>query len=78
MNPELAMVLALVVPLAGALLIVLTGSKPNLRETVTLVTACSLFALVASLFPSVMAGARPSVTVVAMFPGISLTLTAGK
>jgi multicomponent Na+:H+ antiporter subunit D len=70
------MVLALVVPLAGALLIVLTGSKPNLRETVTLVTACSLFALVASIFPAVMAGARPSVTVVAMFPGISLTLTA--
>jgi multicomponent Na+:H+ antiporter subunit D len=72
----MAMVLALAVPLVGALLIVLTGSRPNLREAVTLVTACSLFALVASIFPVVMAGGRPTVSLVEMFPGIRFALTA--
>ena len=48
MTPDVAMPLAIAVPLIGALLIVLTGSRPNIRETVTLVTACALFAIVAN------------------------------
>jgi multicomponent Na+:H+ antiporter subunit D len=70
------MLLALLVPIAGALLIWLTGSRPNLREAVTLITALALFALVLSVLPDVIAGGRPEVTVVQMFPGLSLAFTA--
>ena len=70
------MLLALLVPMVGALLIWLTGSQPNLRETVTLVTAVALFALVLSVLPHVVAGGRPQVTIVQMFPGLSLAFTA--
>jgi multicomponent Na+:H+ antiporter subunit D len=70
------MLLALLVPIAGALLIWLTGSRPNLREAVTLVTATLLFALVLTVLPHVIAGERPQVTVVQMFPGLSLAFTA--
>jgi multicomponent Na+:H+ antiporter subunit D len=70
------MLLALLVPMAGALLIWVTGSWPNLREAVTLVTALTLFALVLSVLPHVIAGERPQVTLVEMFPGLSLAFTA--
>ena len=49
MSPSTAITLALLAPLGGAVLIALAGRWPNLRETVTLVTALGLFALVASL-----------------------------
>ena len=42
MAPELAIGLAMGVPLVGALLISLAGRWPNLRETITLVTAALL------------------------------------
>ncbi|MGH6898383.1 MAG: monovalent cation/H+ antiporter subunit D family protein [Geminicoccaceae bacterium] len=76
MTPGTAMLLALLVPIAGALLIWLTGSRPNLREAVTLVTATLLFALVLTVLPPVIAGERPQVTVVQMFPGLGLAFTA--
>jgi multicomponent Na+:H+ antiporter subunit D len=75
-TPGTAMLLALLVPMAGALLIWVTGSWPNLREAVTLVTALMLFGLVLSVLPHVIAGERPQVTVVEMFPGLSLAFTA--
>jgi multicomponent Na+:H+ antiporter subunit D len=76
MTPGTAMLLALLVPIAGALLIWITGSRPNLREAVTLITALALFALVLSVLPDVIAGGRPQVSVVEMFPGLSLAFTA--
>ena len=57
MSPETAVWLALAVPLVGAVPIALTGWSPNLRETITLVTATLLFVIVASLLPEVLAGA---------------------
>jgi multicomponent Na+:H+ antiporter subunit D len=75
-TPETAMLLALLVPMAGALLIWVAGSWPNLREAVTLLTALTLFALVLSVLPQVIAGGRPQVTVVEMFPGLRLAFTA--
>ncbi len=76
MSPETTILLSLAVPLAGAGLIAVTGSRPNLRETVTLVTAATLFALVASLLPDVAAGKRPAVTLVEMMPGLGIALAA--
>jgi multicomponent Na+:H+ antiporter subunit D len=68
------MVLAVTLPLYGALGIAVTGSRPNLREAVTLVTATSLIFTVFSLLPDVMAGGRPAITLWEMQPGLSLKL----
>lgn len=65
---------AVAVPLAGALLIAATGSRPNLRETVTLVTAAALLAVVASIAPEVLAGGRPETLLAQPLPGLALRL----
>jgi len=59
-------------PLAGAVLIALAGRFPNLRETITLVTAAALAAVVFSLVPEVMDGGRPSASFGEPLPGVSL------
>jgi multicomponent Na+:H+ antiporter subunit D len=74
MSPQVTMQLALAAPLLGTVLIVLTGHRPNLRETVTLVTAAVMFLLVASLVPEVMAGGRPEVVFGNMLPGLPIAL----
>jgi multicomponent Na+:H+ antiporter subunit D len=69
------MVLILSLPLLGALAILLLHRSPNLREGATLLTGVALFAVVCSLVPDVMAGGRPTVTCLEMFPGLSVTFT---
>ena len=75
MNPETTILWALAAPSIGAVLIAFAGRNPNLRESITLVTAVTLFALVASLFPAVLEGARPSVTLGEMLPGLPIVFT---
>ena len=75
MTSETAILLSLAIPLAGTVLIVLTGSTPNLRETVTIATAVALFLVVASIFPEVLAGQRPSASLGEMFPGLGIVFT---
>jgi multicomponent Na+:H+ antiporter subunit D len=65
---------AIAVPAAGAFLIAILGRWPNLRETVTLVTAGLLLAVVAAITPEVLAGAHPSTTLLTMLPGLTLEL----
>ena len=72
MTSEGAILGAIAVPLAGAALIGAAHRMPNLRETVTLVTATALFLLVAALAPEVLAGGRPGVHVAEVMPGIAL------
>ncbi len=72
MTPAATILLALAVPLIGAVLIAAAHRAPNVRETVTLVTAGILFLLVASLTPLVLAGERPEVTLLEMMPGLAL------
>jgi multicomponent Na+:H+ antiporter subunit D len=72
MTPETTIQAALLTPLVGALLIAFCGRRPNLRESVTLITAVTLFALVASLYPHVMNGGRPTLVVGEMLPGLSI------
>src|SRR6056297_3495685 len=68
--------LAIIVPLVGALLIVLAGRYPNLRETMTLGTAVTLAGIVLfGIAPGVVDGGRPSVTLAEPLPGISLGFT---
>jgi multicomponent Na+:H+ antiporter subunit D len=70
MTAETAIWLAIALPLVGAVGIALAGRQPNLRETVTLVTASLLFVTVCTLAPDVAAGGRPEITMVALFPGV--------
>jgi multicomponent Na+:H+ antiporter subunit D len=70
----LALKLALFVPLLGAFLIVLTGSRPNLREAVTLVTAVILFGLVIRIALGLDGAPMVEVTLIEMLPGLSISL----
>ena len=73
MSTESTILLAMVLPLAGAIGIGLAGRvSPNFRESVTLVTAGGLAVAVWSLIPTVMAGGRPGVSVAEIVPGIEL------
>lgn len=73
MSAEIAILACLIVPTVGSLLISLTGARPNLRESVTLVTAGVLFCLVLIAVAPVGGGARPEATLIEMFPGFSLS-----
>ncbi len=75
MTPADAISLAIALPLAGAVLIAFCDRRPNLRETVTLVTAALLFATVVSLVPTVTAGGRPELVLLEVFPGLPLKFT---
>ncbi len=73
MSAETTILLAIVLPLAGAAGIALAGRvSDNLRETVTLVTAGGLAAVVWSLVPAIMSGARPQAVVAEVLPGIEI------
>lgn len=72
MSANTAMMLTLVVPLLGAILIGLTGRWPNLRETVTIVTALSLFGLVIRVLMGLNAGDDIGVEVVTVFSGVPI------
>ena len=73
--------LAIYIPLIGALLIALTGRWPNLREALTLGTAGTLLYTVASIVPRVLApnfwamyAKAPPLRLVEVLPGIFLEL----
>jgi multicomponent Na+:H+ antiporter subunit D len=63
---------ALLVPVAGAIGIVLARRIPNVREAVSILAAALLLSLVIALVPRVSAGERPGFTAFEMLPGIGL------
>ena len=71
----MSLALAIWIPLAGALVIALTGRYPNLRETVTLVTAVVLALVVFGIAPTVYDGGRPSLTLGEPLPGLAIAFT---
>ncbi|HEY9079962.1 monovalent cation/H+ antiporter subunit D family protein [Magnetovibrio sp.] len=71
-----AIQLAVAIPLLGGLIVMWMGERNrNLREAASLITAVLEFAVVASLTPEVLEGARPSVDLFEMLPGLTITLT---
>ena len=72
MSPENAIGVAVLLPLWGALLVLLTGRWPNLRETASLSVGAVTLWVVATLAPVVTAGGRPRVDVIEIFPGLVL------
>ena len=68
------LLLIVLTPLVGAVLIVITGNRPNLRETVSVATGLLLLAEVASLAPEVLAGETPGLLLAIPVPGVPLAL----
>jgi multicomponent Na+:H+ antiporter subunit D len=71
-NPETAIIAALVLPFGGAVLALLFDKRPNVRETATVLVATTLLVVVASLLPEVLAGERPAVSLFEVIPGLAL------
>ena len=73
MNQEWIILWSIAWPLLGGVGIVAAGQRhANVRESVTLITAIGLAALVWGLMPDVLAGARPSVVLFEFMPGLAL------
>jgi multicomponent Na+:H+ antiporter subunit D len=73
-NGDLALVVALLLPVAGALLVAATGKWPNVREAVTLSTGGLLFLTVLTILSRLEQGARPAITLVETLPGLPIAL----
>jgi multicomponent Na+:H+ antiporter subunit D len=67
---------AVAAPLIGAVLVMLTGRRPNVRESCSFVASAFTFGAVASLAPAVLAGKRLALHLFTLLPGVSLTLRA--
>ena len=75
MTAELALILSLATPAAGALGIAVTGARPNLREAVTLLTAGALFAVVLWLLQHHLEGGVATLEVVNLLPNLPIAFT---
>ncbi len=73
MSHSTAILLAVALPLVGSILVAVTGKKPNLRDSISMLTATALFGIVLSLIGPVFAGKRPSVTLLTLMRGVSLS-----
>ena len=72
MNADHLILAILLLPLGGALAMVLARRWPNLRETVTLLTAALLFGSVIQLLDPVLGGLRPELELLAPLPGLPI------
>ena len=77
MNESQLMLMAVVVPLAGSVLIGLSGRfNENLREAFTMLTAGALALVTWSIVPAVYRGERPEVLIHEVVPGFELAFRA--
>lgn len=76
MDHSLVPLLAILVSLAAVPLIILSSSKPNLRETWTIIAGLIKFSLVMTLLPGAIAGKSVTLHLFNLMPGIPLTLSA--
>ncbi|MGX9459611.1 monovalent cation/H+ antiporter subunit D family protein [Shewanella sp. A14] len=76
MTPETTILVAIGLPLVGALAISLAGRiGPNIREAATAITSVSLIWVVWGLIPTLMEGGSPSVEVSEVMPGLTIAFT---
>jgi multicomponent Na+:H+ antiporter subunit D len=66
---------AVLTPVAGAVGILLTRGRPNVREAVSLGAAAVLFSIVLALLPGVVAGERADLVAFEVLPGVGLRFT---
>lgn len=73
---EIKLLLAILAPLIGAVLVMANGKRPNVREACSFLAAATMFGIVATLIPDVLAGKRLHYTVFSLLPGLSFSLRA--
>ena len=76
MSEQAALIGVVVVPLLGALAVMLAGSRPNLREAISLAAGVILLALVVRLLPRALSGDWPTTVLAEPIPGFSLAISA--
>ena len=76
MSEQAALIGVVAVPLLGALAVMLAGSRPNLREAMSLAAGVILLALVVRLLPRVLSGDWPAAVLAEPIPGLSLAISA--
>lgn len=76
MSAEAALIGVVLIPLLGALAVVLAGSRPNLREAMSLGAGVALLALVMRLLPRVLSGDWPTTVLAEPIPGLALAFSA--
>lgn len=67
--------LSILLPLAGTVLIGMSGDRPNQRDTVTVITSILTFLCVVQLLPAVLAGEEPELFVTEILPGLALAFS---
>ena len=72
MSVEISILLSISIPIIGAVLIAAAHNRPNLRETISLIISLALFGIVLTLLPEVLAGNRPSLTLVNITPALPI------
>ncbi|MEW6289434.1 MAG: monovalent cation/H+ antiporter subunit D family protein [Thermodesulfobacteriota bacterium] len=70
------LVWALLVPLLGSFLVSLSGKKPNLRESWSVISAVILFSMVLTMVSPVLAGKTLYYQLFKILPGVTVTLRA--
>ena len=70
MSMEISILLSISIPIIGAVLIAAAHNRPNLRETISVISSLALFGIVLTLLPEVLAGNRPSLTLVNITPAL--------
>jgi multicomponent Na+:H+ antiporter subunit D len=76
-TPAVALGVAVLLPVLGALLVAVLGRWPNLREAASLATGGTLFGVVTGVvLPAVQAGESPRLGVVEVLPGVELAFAA--
>ena len=76
MSEQATLIGVVVVPLLGALAVMLAGSRPNLREAMSLGAGVVLLALVVRLLPRALSGDWPTTVLAEPIPGLSLAFSA--
>ncbi|MCG8325121.1 MAG: hypothetical protein MI673_06350 [Thiotrichales bacterium] len=74
MSVDTLLIMSLLIPAAGALLILVNGARPNLREACTLISAVLLFINVCMLYRSFSTGNSAQLTLFEPLPGLSISL----
>ena len=75
LSNDQALLAAVLLPFFGAVLLVLVGRWPNLRETVTLLTALCLFALTVSILGIHETGEVQKLVLFDVVPGVPLAFS---
>jgi multicomponent Na+:H+ antiporter subunit D len=73
---DVQLLIALLVPLFGAVGVMVKGKNENLREGISCVSSLILFAIVLSLIPDILHHRTLKFPMFTLLPGVSITLRA--